>query len=231
MRNTIRTGLAIACAVFMARTSFAQQEKEQPDGAGETRDKRIFGIIPNARSSPSLARYEPLTVKQKFKIATNDSFDRGTIVLGAVFGAQAQLTRANPSFGNGVAASGKYFGTAYGDLLIGNMMTEGVFPSVLHQDPRYFRRGTGTTWSRLGYSLKQIFWTRTDSGGGQFNYSEVAGNATAVAISNAYYPDNRSVGDAVTKLGSQIGVDLAANVLKEFAPDITRRLLRKRDQK
>lgn len=236
---------ASVVAILLAHTCFSQQvdgggdkalSVKPKENAGQNlkpdaTDKRIFGIIPNARSSPSLTLYKPLTVKQKFKIATDDSFDRGTIALAMVFGAQGQLSRSAPSFGNGPAGYGKYFGTAYGDFLIGNMMTEGVFPSLLRQDPRYFRRGSGSKWSRLSYSIKQSFWTRKDSGGGQFNYSEVLGNATAVAISNAYYPDNRSVGDAISKLGSQIGIDMASNVLKEFGPDLTRLLTRKRNKK
>jgi hypothetical protein len=227
----------VGAAALAAGLVFAQQPPDPPNpvtastAAPDTIDKRIFGIIPNARSSRSLAHYEPLTVRQKFKIASDDCFDRGTIFLGLVFGAESQLTRSEPSFGNGVPAYGKYFGTAYGDLLIGNMMTEGVYPSLLHQDPRYFRMGTGSKKSRLVYSIKQIVWTRTDSGRGQFNYSEFVGNATAVAISNAYYPDSRTAGDAVVKLTTQVAVDLAANILKEFGPDITRRLTRKRDQK
>jgi hypothetical protein len=190
-------------------------------------DKRILGIIPNARSSPDLLHYKPLTITQKFKIASDDSFDRGTVVLAMVFAGQSQLTNANPSFGQGIAGYSRYAATSYADFAVGNMMTEGVFPSLLHQDPRYFRRGTGSGWSRLGGAVKQIFWTRTDSGGSQFNFSEFGGNAAAVAISNAYYPDNRNAGDAVSKLGTQIGVDMAANILKEFGPDISRHFHRK----
>ncbi len=75
--------------------------------------------------------------------------------------------------------------------------------------------------------MGQIFWTHRDSGGTQFNYSEVIGNSTAVAISNAYYADNRTVGNAVSNLGVQLGVDMAVNVLKEFWPDLDRKFKRK----
>jgi hypothetical protein len=218
-RTLLPSGLAVIsfCAVC-----FGQQ-----DAPADTNNKRIFGIIPNARSSPSLVSYEPLTVKQKFKIAKDDCFDRGTFALAAVFGGVSDLQRSNPSFGGGVQGYAKYFGTAYGDFLIGNMMTEGIYPSLLHQDPRYFRLGSGSKKARLGHSIKQIFYTRADSGAGQVNYSELLGNATAVAISNSYYPENRNAHDAVTKWGSQIGIDLAANVLKEFGPDLMRLMSRK----
>jgi hypothetical protein len=79
-------------------------------------------------------------------------------------------------------------------------MTEAIYPVILHQDPRYFRRGTGSVWSRLASAAGQIFWTHTDSDHTQFNFSEIIGNSTAVAISTAYYPDNRTATDAVSKL-------------------------------
>jgi hypothetical protein len=191
-------------------------------------DKRVLWIIPNYRTISMPAIYKPITPKQKFAIAIADSFDRGTFALAAAFAGEGQLNKSNPSFGNGIGAYGRYFGTAYADLAIGDFMTEAIYPTLLHQDPRYFRRGRGSGLSRLGYAAGQIFWTHTDSGGTQFNYSEIAGNATAVAISNAYYPDGRNVGNAVSKLGSQIGVDMASNILKEFWPDIRKKLSRDR---
>ena len=106
-------------------------------------------------------------------------------------------------------------------------MTEAIFPSMLHQDPRYFRKGNGSGWSRLGYAVGQIFWTHTDSGGHMFNFSEVGGNAAAVAISQAYYPDHRDAGSAGGKLVVQIGVDMASNIVKEFYPEIIRLVHRK----
>jgi hypothetical protein len=190
----------------------------------ESESKRLFGIVPNYRTSPCLANYKPLTAKQKFTIAAQDSFDRGTVILAAAFAGFGQLRNANPSFGQGASGYASYFGTSYADFVIGNFMTEGIFPSVLHQDPRYFRKGKGTGWSRVRYAVGQIFWTHNDSGTMGFNYSEVIGNSTAVAISNAYYPDNRDATDASLKLVQQLGVDAASNVLKEFWPEISRHL-------
>lgn len=199
---------------------------QQPDNAG-TQDKRLFGIIPNYRTSPSLAHYKPLTAKQKFKLATEDAFDRGTFLLAAGFAGEGQLTNANPSFGQGVKGYAHYFVTSYADWSIGDYMTEAIFPTLLRQDPRYFRRGTGSGLSRLGYAMDQIFWTHTDSGGKAFNFSEIGGNAAAAAISQAYYPESRTAGAAASKLAIQVGVDMASNVMKEFYPDLMRKLRRR----
>jgi hypothetical protein len=222
---TCRTLYVSFAVVSAACIAFAQQVSTDPTQEPEA--KRLLGIVPNYRTSASLTNYEPLKISGKFKVASEDAFDRGTIVLAAMFGAESQLTNQNRAFGQGGAGFGRYFGSAYGDLVIGDYMTEAVFPTILHQDPRYFRRGTGSGWSRLGYAVGQIFWTHADSGGTQFNYSEIAGNSVAVAISNSYYADNRTAGDAVSKLGMQVGVDMVANVLKEFWPNLERKFRRK----
>ncbi len=159
--------------------------------------------------------------------ATLDSFDRGTVALGVLFGAEAGLTDCNRSLGQGVGGYTHCFATSYADYVIGDYMTEAVFPTILHQDPRYFRRGTGGGWSRPGYAVGQIFWTYNDSWRGQFNSSEIAGNSTAVAFSIAYYPENRDVAGGVSKPGGQPGVDMASNILKEFCPDLERKFSRK----
>ncbi len=205
---------------------------DAPEGKNppEPQQKRIFGIIPNYRTFPSMLHYKPLTSGEKMKIAAQDSFDRGTFALAAAFGGEGQLSGSNPSLGHGFAGFGRYFATAYGDFAIGDFMTEGIFPSLFHQDPRYFRRGTGATGSRMLYSVGQLFRTRGDSGRMEFNISEIGGNAAAVAISNAYYPENRDFNDAIVKLGTQIGVDMTSNLLKEFAPDWYRHFSRKHDQ-
>jgi hypothetical protein len=189
--------------------------------------KRLLGIVPNYRTSPALHPYAPVSSREKFVIASEDAFDRGTFILAAAFAGEAQWTNANKSFGQGAAGYGRYLGTSYADYVIGDFMTEGIFPTLLHQDPRYFRKGSGSGWSRLGYAMGQIIFTHNDSGKTAFNYSEIIGNSTAVAISNAYYVNNRDASDAAVKLVNQLSVDMASNVLKEFWPEIQKKLSRK----
>ena len=210
------------------RTQAGIPHESEPSNSSYPESKRILGIISNYRTSPSLENYEPLTTREKFKVASEDAFDRGTVGLAAFFAGEGQLTNSNRSFGQGVSGFSRYFGASYGDFVIGDYMTEAVFPTLLHQDPRYFRRCTGTGWSRLTYAMGQILCTHSDSGRMQFNYSEIFGNSAAVAISTAYYVDNRTAADAAGKLGAQLGVDMAANVLKEFWPDLERKFRRKR---
>jgi hypothetical protein len=162
-------------------------------------------------------------------IAVKDSFDLPVYPTAGLFAALYQLEDQNHSYGQGMAGYAKRFGAAYGDQMIGNMMTEGLVPSLVHQDPRYFRLGEGSKKFRTWYALTQIIVDRTDSGRKTFNIPEWGGNALSVAISNAYSPDTRTASDNAQKLLIACATDAFSNVLKEFWPDVKRRLHRKRE--
>jgi hypothetical protein len=143
--------------------------------ASEMERHHLLCIIPNYRISPTLTDYSPVAYREKFRMAGEDSWYRGTVALRALFAVQAQAANSNRSFRQGTAGYSQYLGASYGDFVVGNYMPEGVFPSLPHQDPRYFGRSTGGGWSRLRYSLSQSFITRGDSGHIQPNYSEWPG--------------------------------------------------------
>jgi hypothetical protein len=233
MLCAVMSGLALLIFVLpraAAADELAAQESQTGGADGSSKaspddprdaHKRIFGIIPNNRTSDQ-KEPQTLTPKEKFSIAVDDNFDRGTYMLASGFAGYGELGDSTPSFGHGVKGYARYWAASYTDLAVGNVMTEAIYPVILHQDPRYFRRGTGSGWSRLGYAAGQIFVTHSDAGTTQFNFSEILGNLTAVGISNAYYPDNRDVPDNALKFGIQIGTDMTGNILKEFAPDLGR---------
>ena len=204
-----------------------QSPPVQPPPVQAPEDKRIFGVIPNNRTTESSIPFARITAKQKLTIAAKDSFDWPVYPTAALFATLYQLENSNPSFGQGMEGYAKRFGTAYGDQMIGNIMTEGLVPALGHQDPRYFRLGEGTKKSRAWYAVTQIFVARMDSGHKSFNFSEWGGNSLAVAISNAYYPDTRNWNDNLQKLMIQCATDAFSNVLKEFWPDVKRRLFHK----
>jgi hypothetical protein len=208
----------------MIRLAAGQQPTSEPP---ENVDKRVFGVLPNYRTADGSRPFQPISTKRKFTIAYKDSFDWPVYLTSGAFASLYQLEDQNPSFGQGLKGYAKRYAGAYGDQAIGNMMTEAIFPSLLREDPRYFRRGEGGKWSRMGYAMSRIFVTRTDAGRSRVNLSELVGNSATVAISNAYYPDTRTVSDNTQKLGVQLATDMFSNVLKEFWPDIKRKLVRK----
>ncbi len=198
---------------------------------GEVQDKRVFGVFPNYRTTDANVPFQPITSRQKMTIGLKDSFDWPVYITAGAFAALYQLENQNPSFGQGMAGYARRYGTALGDQVIGNMMTESIWPSLLHEDPRYFRLGRagGSAGHRALYAASRIFITRTDSNRRTFNFSEWLGNATAVAISNAYYPDTRTAGDNIERLGIACATDAFSQVMKEFWPDVKHKLFHGRE--
>lgn len=185
-------------------------------------DKRVFGVIPNNRTTSGTVPFQPITPRQKIMIGLKDSFDWPPYVTGAGFAGLYQLTNSNPSFGQGTAGYFRRFGTASADQVIGNMFTEAFIPAAFHQDPRYFmlEPGGGTRKHRLWHAINSILVAPMDSGRKTFNFSEWGGNAAMATIGNAYYPDGRTAGDTVERWLIAVGTDTFSNVLKEFWPDV-----------
>jgi hypothetical protein len=227
----IRPGVVCFAACLILPSFLAAQNAEDSTGQAQQQDKRIFGVLPNYRTADGTLPFEPITTKRKFYIAAKDSFDYPVYFLAAGFAGLYQLDNQNPSFGQGLKGYAKRFGTSYGDQAVGNMMAEAVFPSLLHEDPRYFRIGPGggSAWHRTRYALTRVLISRNDRGHWGFNYSEWLGNGTAVAISNLYYPDDtQNFRDNIQKLSVQVATDAFSNILKEFWPDWKRKLFEKK---
>jgi hypothetical protein len=215
-------------SVSLAHAQDPPTESARP--APVVEDKRAYGVLPNNRTTEASNPFLALTAKQKLTIAAKDSFDGAVYPTAAIFSVVYQAENDNPSFGQGFRGYARRVGTAFGDQMIGNMMTEGVAPALLHEDPRYFRLGEGSKKRRIWYAATRIFVTPTDKNHMTFNFAEWGGNAVAVAISNAYYADGRTAVDNVQRLLIQCGTDALSNVLKEFWPDVKRRLSKKKNE-
>jgi hypothetical protein len=210
-------------------TAAANDPAAPSDPVIPVEDKRAYGVLPNYRTAELSTPFKPLTAKQKIAIGAKDSFDGAVYPTALVMSVIYQAENSNPSFGQGFKGYAQRAGTAFGDQMIGNMMTEGFMPALLHEDPRYFRIGEGTFGHRLWYAVRQTIITKTDSNHKTFNFAEWSGNAVAVGISNFYYRDGRDVDDNVERLLVQCGTDTLSNVLKEFWPDVKRHFQKKKD--
>src|ERR1019366_3520487 len=219
--------LLTTVAVSLADAQSPPADSAQP--APTVPDKRAYGVLPNNRSAEASDPFHALTAKQKLTIAAKDSFDGAVYPTAAIFSVVYQAENQNPSFGQGMKGYAQRVGAAFGDQMIGNMMTEGFAPALLHEDPRYFRLGLGSGGKRIFYAVSRIFVTPTDKNHMRFNFAEWGGNAVATAISNAYYKDGRNADDNMEKLLVQCGTDALSNVLKEFWPDVKRHFSKKKN--
>jgi hypothetical protein len=170
-----------------------------PEPANVIKNDRLFGVLPNYTTVENEQQFGPLTVKAKFKLAADSSFDPYTFPFIGFIALIGQAQNSEPSYGQGLKGYAKRYGTSYGDAIIGTFMTTSVMPSLLHEDPRYFQLGTGSLLHRITYSASRIVITRTDSGGRQFNYSEIGGNLVAAGISNIYHPaEDRTISNTLS---------------------------------
>jgi hypothetical protein len=218
---------ALPDAPSATQTQSKPSNAKKQDDQHEPSKNHIFWIIPNYRSDENSGQIKALTPAEKMKVSFDDSFDPSAFLVAGIFAGISMAQKQYSSFGTGAQGFGKYYGGAFADQAIGNIMTEGLFPVVLHQDPRYFVKGTGGFWKRTGYAMSREFITRGDDGLNHFNTSELAGNAVAAGISNLYYPaTDRSFGKTANKWGQQIALDTFFNVTKEFWPDVRNKLFR-----
>jgi len=189
------------------------------------KNNRLFYVLANYSTVEKHDEFGTLSPKTKFKLSYKTMSDPITVSFLGVIALMGQANNSEPSYGQGLKGYSKRYATTFADTGVGTLMTTSVFPTLLHQDPRYFQLGTGTTWHRAKYSVSRIFVTRADTGKLQFNYSEIVGNAVAAGISNAYHPQyQRTFGNTMTVWGTDILLNTICNVAKEFWPDIRRKI-------
>jgi hypothetical protein len=149
--------------------------------------QRVLGIIPNFYvvydSNPA-----PLTTKLKFTLALRASTDPVTI-MGFALNAGIYQAAGFPGYVQGAKGYGQRLGSTFAGGYTNIIVGDAVLPSLLHQDPRYFYQGTGTTKSRVLHALSSPFITRGDDGHREINFSNIGGDLASGAIANAYYPE------------------------------------------
>jgi hypothetical protein len=197
------------------------QQKVDPNQTG-VQTKRILWVIPNYRSVSANTYLPPQSFKEKFWLATQESFDYSAFIYEGMVAGIAMAGKSQPTFGQGASGYGLYYAHTFADGTIENYMVEAIVPSLTKEDPRYYTLGQGGFFKRTGYAISRLFITRTDSGKNTFNISEFVGAGAAAGISNAYYPPGNTWVKTYQRWGSQIFQDGLSNIAKEFWPDINR---------
>jgi hypothetical protein len=205
------------------------QHQKAEQEVKEQEHQRMGGIIPEFNVSYR-SDAVPLTPAEKFKIQLRSAIDPYTFTVAAVVAGFGEADDSTPGFGWGPLGFTKRAAAAYADNVIGNTLGNAVLPSILHQDPRYFRLGHGSIHHRFFYAVATAFICRHDTTRKwEPNYSNIMGNMIAGEISNFYYP-----GETAGSIGHAIGTGLTVtfegtfgSTLEEFWPDISRKLFHK----
>jgi hypothetical protein len=208
--------LKVASANTNVEVVFTPYEEAEEE-IKEQEQQRILGVFPNFYTS-YIWRAAPMTSGQKFRLAVRTSIDPVTFGIAAATAGIEQGTNSFSGYGQGADGYAKRFGASYADDVVDTFIGGAILPSILHQDPRYFYKGTGSVTSRALYAISTIVICRGDNGHWQPNYSNVAGNVISAGISNLYYPasNRHGAGETIDNALINTAEGAAGALLQEF---------------
>jgi hypothetical protein len=205
----------------------AQHEKADQQ-IKEQEKQRVLGIVP-AFNTSYRSDAVSLTAKQKISLAFRSAIDPVTFATAMLVAGYGEVLDSDSGFPWGAKGFGERSGAKYLDTFDGDIIGNGILPSILHQDPRYFRLGHGSTTHRLLYAASTSFICKHDkTGKWEPNYSNLLGNIASGAISNLYYPGNDSSWSHTLGNGFTVTAEGAIGAaFQEFWPDISRKVFHK----
>jgi hypothetical protein len=221
--------ISLQAAIALVLCGVASGASDRPETPFN--DARIMGVLPDFQTiTEHGTKATPLTRKQKWNLAWKETVDPFNILSAAMGAGFSQVGNQTPKYGNGVPAYGKRFGAAIGDFATQNVFSAGVLASALHQDPRYFRKGSEAgIGKRILYSVSRVAVTRQDSGKRAFNASGILGMAMGIAASNLYYPKASVRGTVMAgRLETSLFGGVSGNLLSEFWPDLQRKFFHRK---
>ena len=178
--------------------------------------------------APRLARYierdeltRQLSAKEKLELSVHQQFRPYAASTKFLAAGWEQLRNSNPRYGTDSAGFGERLGAAFIRQDSNALFSDGVFPALLHQDPRFYRLGSGTILHRAVYAVTRGIITRTDAGKPAPNYSRFLGAAGTYALTMTYYPAVSATwpqtweGYGISFLTGALGFEL-----HEFGPDL-----------
>jgi hypothetical protein len=210
-------------------------EKSQRERAEEQlkqqEHQRVAGVMASFNTTTNRNAL-PLSPGQKFELFFKSETDPWPFVLSGIVAGFNQASNAEPQWGQGAQGYAKRFGASYSDSFIGNFFGNAVLTSVLHEDPRYFQKGTGSKLSRFLWAATSTVWCKRDKGGWGPNYANVGGNMIGAAIARAYYPaSERTVNDTISDGLTVSAEGIVGSEIIEFWPDLARHYKRKQAEK
>jgi hypothetical protein len=175
---------------------------------------------------PELATGQgPLSARQKLELAVDETIAPSRSVGSAFTSAISQAHNGLPGYGQEWGGYGKRLGSSMASNASSHMIGTFLLPAMLHQDPRYFARLHASFGARVGYALKSLVVTRTDSGGSAFNWSGIIGSLGAEGLANTYLPDaEQTAGKTFQRFGIRMGFSALGYVTKEYWPSIFKSL-------
>ncbi len=198
----------------------ARQHAEAEKEVKQEETQRLLVVVPNFNTVLS-GRAVPLDKGQKTELAVHATFDPFNFVSAVLLAGLSEYEGTNRGYGWGPGGYFKRVGANLADVFDSTMLAGAVYPILLRQDPRYFRKARGPINARIRHALFAPFVCLGDNGRSQPNYSNLLGNFTAGAISNVYYPaQDRGVSLSLINSSVVMVEGSLGNIGLEFAPDV-----------
>src|SRR5689334_20632134 len=217
------TASAVLCGQDAAQTrpSSASQQETEAQGGRVLKIFPAYGVV-----EPAAKPVGPLTSHDKFVLSLHGAVDPFNLLVAGTTAGIEQAANIFPGYGQGAEGYGKRFGASLADQASNSLFKNFVFPVLLHEDPRYFRKDRGTFMQRASYAVSRVLVTRRDSGSSHFNFSGTLGSLASSGLANSYYPDSdRGPASTFTRVGIAFGTDAGLDLFSEFGPDVARKLL------
>jgi hypothetical protein len=177
---------------------------------------------------PSIYEWKPLTARQKFDVFLHSTYAPRTFANAAIDQAAdwAKGHRLNREYETGFRGVGQAYGINLATNETDIFFQRFLFPTVLKQDPRYFRNPDLPFFRRALYAMSRVLITRTDNGGETLNSSRILSLAASRAVADLYVPGERQgMGPVGTSVSFTLLRDAGMNLLHEFWPDARRKFL------
>lgn len=214
--------LALASAVLLCAAAaipiFAQAKIDPSLPETPLPHRRVLLLFPGYETiQDPVTPVATLRTKQKFEMAYRKTFDPSFIIESAMFAGYDQLANYGPQYGSGAGPFAQRFGYNAANLASTFFFTDALLPTTFHQDPRYFRKGSGSIASRIWWAFQSEFVAYSDKGKNMPNYANMLGFGMSTALSNAYSPaSSNTLPNTMERYGVKIGVSFGLNIMREF---------------
>ena len=214
--------LGLALSLCLVGTAVVHAQTTPPDAPQPQKPDQHKSILSTFSPPLSLAKdARPLTPGDKFELFAVNTVNPFEFVATAAWAGIEQADNTYPSWGQGAEGYGKRYGGVYASTATSNFFSYFMYPTILRQDPRYFRKETGGFGSRLGYAISRVLVTRNDSGRSAPNVSLWLGAGSSAALGNLYYPaDQQDAGHVLERMGINLATVAGFNFAREFWPDV-----------
>lgn len=143
-------------------------------------------------TAPADIQYRPLSPREKFHSFVHHTSSPYTMASAMVDASWAQAWGEPKDYGGGMEGWGKRLGAAAAATESRSFFGSFLFPTLLHQDPRYFALYKGSVMKRSLHAISRVFVTRADDGSDTFNSSGMLAIAFTGSLGVAWMPERNA---------------------------------------